>query len=70
MHAVCVTGDARRFYDHISGELEAFGLTTDDHGQPIRAQDLVDIIDGYVGLGYGKSTDKDLGTEVVSARQD
>ena len=42
--------------------MEAFGLTTDDQGQPIRAQDLVDIVDGYVGLGYGKSTEKDLGT--------
>ena len=62
VHAVCILYDSEYFYKHISGELEAFGLTTDDQGQPIRAQDLVDIVDGYFGLGYGKSTEKDLGT--------
>lgn len=64
VHAVCVCDTADLFYQHIESQLEAFGLAEDTQGRPIKARDLVDIVDGYKGLGYGKSTDEELGKNV------
>lgn len=64
IHAVCVCDSADLFYQHIESQLEAFGLTKDTQGRPIKARDLVDIVDGYKGLGYGKSTEEELGEKV------
>ena len=64
VHAVCVCDTADLFYQHIESQLEAFGLTEDTQGRPIKARDLVDIVDGYKGLGYGKSTEEELGEKV------
>lgn len=61
MHAVCVCDTADYFYKHIEEQLEEYGLTRDTQGRPIRARDLVDIVEGYKGQGYGKSTDEELG---------
>lgn len=61
MHAVCVCDTADYFYKHIEEQLEEYGLTLDTQGRPIRARDLVDIVEGYKGQGYGKSTDEELG---------
>ena len=64
VHAVCVCDTADMFYQHMESQLEAFGLTVDTLGRPIKARDLVDIVDGYKGLGYAKSTDEELGKKV------
>ena len=64
VHAVCVCDTADLFYQHIESQLEAFGLTVDTQGRPIKARDLVDIVDGYKGLGYGKSTEEELSKKV------
>ena len=61
---MCVCDSADLFYQHIETQLEAFGLTEDTQGRPIKARDLVDIVDGYKGLGYGKSTEEELGEKV------
>lgn len=61
---MCVCDSADLFYQHIESQLEAFGLTEDAQGRPIKARDLVDIVDGYKGLGYGKSTEDELGEKV------
>ena len=57
---------SQRFHKHITDELEAFGLDTDDQCRPVLAKDLVDIVEGYAGLGYGMTTDKDLGIVVCA----
>ena len=64
VHAVCVCDTADMFYQHMESQLEAFGLTVDTQGRPIKARDLVDIVDDYKGLGYAKSTDEELGKKV------
>ena len=61
---MCVCDSADLFYQHIESQLEAFGLTEDAQGRPIKARDLVDIVDGYKGLGYGKSTEDELGEKL------
>ncbi len=61
VHAVCVCDVADDFYRFIDEQLETMGLAQDVEGKPLRARDLVDIIDGYQGLGYGKSMDEALG---------
>ncbi len=62
---MCVCDSDHYFYQHIDEQLETLGLTQDVKGKPLRARDLVDIIDGYKGLGYGKSTEEELGWSVV-----
>jgi len=44
---VCVCDTADYFYKHIEEQLEEYGLTHDTQGRPIRARDLVDIVEGY-----------------------
>lgn len=45
-------------YDHIDQQLQALGL------HEARARDLVDPIMDYVELGYGRSTEEELGISV------
>ena len=56
-----VSDSADDFYRFINEQLVIFGLTEDAKGKPLSARDLVDIIDGYQGMGYGKSTEDELG---------
>ena len=53
-HAVNVSDNAAYFYNKISEDLRSGG--TD-----VRAEDIIDIIDGYKGGGYGVSTQHELG---------
>ncbi len=62
VHGVCVCDNADYFHGHIDEELQAFGLTTDREGKPLRSRDIVDVIEGYKGLGYGLSTEEELGS--------
>ena len=55
MHGVCVCDNAEYFYDHIDELVEDYGL------DGIKASNICDIIDGYKGIGYAKSTDEELG---------
>ncbi len=52
-HAVNVCDDAAYFYDHINTLLRVWGIS-----EP--AEHLLDIIDGYVGLGYAISSEQEL----------
>lgn len=61
VHAVCVCDDADYFYQHVDEQLHCLGLIEGANGTPLRARDMVDIIEGYKGQGYGKSTDEELG---------
>ena len=43
------------FYEHVSETLEAVGI-----GDKVKSSDILDVVDGYKGQGYGLTTDKDL----------
>eukprot|EP00042_Codosiga_hollandica_P029196 m.159232 g.159232 ORF g.159232 m.159232 type:complete len:362 (-) comp53009_c0_seq2:18-1103(-) len=53
IHAISVCDSAPYFYDHIDAILR-------DLGVPARAQDIIRIVDGYKGKGYGLSTPQEL----------
>ncbi|RDD45412.1 Bifunctional D-cysteine desulfhydrase/1-aminocyclopropane-1-carboxylate deaminase, mitochondrial [Trichoplax sp. H2] len=55
MHAICICSDANYFYQHIDETLQQLKLS-----DQVKARDIVDIIDGYAGLGYGLSTEDEM----------
>lgn len=56
--AVC--DDAAFFHGEINKLLKSVGLQRDT--QPVvRSEDLIDIVEGVKGRGYGLSTDEELG---------
>lgn len=65
IHGVCVCDSAAYFHTHIDQQLEIFGLATNFEGKPLRSCDIVDVIEGYKGRGYGLSTDEELGQCMV-----
>ncbi|XP_067034638.1 uncharacterized protein [Acropora muricata] len=52
-HAVNVSDNAAYFYNKINEDLQAGGLD-------VQAEEIIDIIDGYKGRGYGLSTQHEL----------
>lgn len=61
IHGVCVCDSADYFYQHVDDQLKLFGLTTNREGNPLHARDIVDVIEGYKGRGYGLNTEEELG---------
>ena len=62
IHAICVCDNADYFYGHIDETITELELSKESEGQPpLRSRDIIDIIEGYKGQGYGKSTDEELG---------
>ena len=53
---------SERIYPKIDDDLSDLGLTDND-GQCINSRDLIEIVDRYVGEGYGKYTAEDLGNK-------
>ncbi|XP_071162953.1 uncharacterized protein [Mytilus edulis] len=51
IHAITVSDNKQSFIDHINDTLKEVGL-----GDSVCANDIIDIVDGYKGLGYGLST--------------
>lgn len=62
IHAVYVFNNPQYLYSHIDEQLLSLGLTEthSKSGQPLRATDIIDIIDGYQGKGYSISTEEEL----------
>ena len=56
LHAVATHNTEEFIYDHIDSQLQALGL------YEAKAKSLLDVIMDYVELGYGHTTDKELGT--------
>lgn len=52
-HAVNVSDNAAYFYNKINEDLQAGGLD-------VKAEEIIDIIDGYKGQGYGLSAQHEL----------
>jgi D-cysteine desulfhydrase len=60
LHAVCVCDTADYFYGFVDRELEQYGLKPTRDGAPLSSRDLIAIVDGYKGLGYGENTEEEL----------
>ena len=59
IHGVSVTDNADYFYELIDQFLKSIGQT-DSAGKLLHSRDIVDIIDGYKGRGYGLTTRDEL----------
>ncbi len=57
---MCICDDANYFHGHIDETLHAMGLATNLDNKPLRSRNIVDIIEGYKGQGYGLSTQEEL----------
>lgn len=51
-----VCDDAKYFHDHVNETLTELGLTD------VRSEEILNIIEGYKGRGYGLSTQDELGS--------
>ena len=58
---MCVGDSASSFYKFIDEQLHCLGLAGEAGGETLRARDMVDLIEGYQGRGYGLSTEDELG---------
>lgn len=66
IHGVCVCDTADYFHNHIDEQLKIYGMTTNREGKPLQSRDIVDVIEGHKGRGYGLSTDDELGNIIRS----
>ena len=67
VHAVCVCDNADYFHGHIDETLKEIGLSQsqDTEGRSeVKSKDIINIIEGYKGQGYGLSTDEELGKRI------
>ena len=64
IHGVCVCDDKSYFEQEINRMLSHFGIRMSVH-----AADIVDIIEGYQGGGYGINNDAEIASLVDIARQ-
>lgn len=48
--------NAQYFYDHVDQTLETIGM-----GNKVKSTEILDVVDGYKGKGYGLTTEEDLG---------
>lgn len=55
-----VSNSEKHFYHHCDKTLQKVGLTD------VSSKDLVNIVDGYKGKGYGQSTEEELGMAFIS----
>ncbi|XP_064615088.1 uncharacterized protein LOC135479223 [Liolophura sinensis] len=54
IHGILVSDSTQYFEDHINGNLDENGLTG------VRCRDILDLVEGYKGRGYGLSTPEEL----------
>ena len=55
IHGVAVSDDAVYFHNHINEMLTAIGVAD------VKSEDIIDIVEGYKGKGYGISSPDELG---------
>lgn len=55
VHGVAVSDNAKYFHEHCNEMMQETGLKN------LSSEDLLDIIEGHKGLGYGVSTEEELG---------
>ncbi|XP_020914466.1 putative D-cysteine desulfhydrase 1, mitochondrial isoform X2 [Exaiptasia diaphana] len=54
IHAVNIRNSVENLYQHVQEDLDHIGLSD------VKAEDILDIMDGHKGLGYGLSTEEEL----------
>ena len=54
IHGIAVSDDSKYFHHHVNEMIQECGLKA-------RAEDILDIIEGHKGQGYGISTQEELG---------
>ena len=62
IHAINICDNAKYFYNHLDEQIKELNLK-------YKAVDLVNIIDGFKGAGYGISTDNELELIIKVARE-
>ena len=55
IHAISVSDNAEYFHGHCNEMLQELGLRS------IKSEDILDVIDGHKGEGYGVSSQEDQG---------
>ena len=55
IHAISVCDNAEYFHGHCNEMLQEVGLTG------VKSENILDVIDGYKGQGYGLSTQEEIG---------
>ena len=55
IHGISVSDNAIYFHEHCNEMLQELGLSE------VKSEDILVIIDGHKGQGYGQSTQEDLG---------
>ena len=59
VHAVNIRNSVKNLHAHVQGDLDSAGL------ENIKASDIIDIMDGHKGDGYGISTQEELGNNTA-----
>ena len=58
IHGVAVCDDAAYFHSHANDILNKLGISN------VKAEDILDIVEGYKGQGYGITNEESLGKGV------
>ena len=60
IHGIAVSRDKRCFDSIVDKTLDYFGIKS------VQAEDILDAVDGYVGLGYGLSRKEEMGKYICA----
>ena len=63
IHAVSIYDDEQSIYKHIDFDLQELGLTD------TCAKDIIDPIVDYIEVGYGRSTEDQLGMGLIEGQK-
>ena len=60
IHSFSISAEKETVYAHMDDEIAELGLLNGT-GPSVQAKDLVNMNDGYIGVGYSLSMDEELG---------
>ncbi len=55
IHGIAISDDQHYFHTHVTETLKSIGL------EDVKSQDILHIVEGYKGRGYGLNTQEELG---------
>ena len=55
VHGIAVSDDRHYFHNHVNETLKSIGI------EDVKSQDILHIVEGYKGRGYGLNTQEELG---------
>lgn len=65
---MAVISDAAYFHEEADAILRDLGLQASDGSSGVKAEDIMDIVEGVKGIGYGLSTPEELGDYLLLSR--